>query len=363
MHIVYVGPVPPFRGGISQHGARVVAALSGAGHDVAVRSWGAQYPRALYPGEPRDAKAIPPAGARFDLNWYSPASWWRAGREARGADLLVFPWVTPVQAPAYRVMLGAAGATAAVALVHNPLPHERRAFDRPLTAGVLRRLRGAVVHAGTAREVLLSIAPGLPVVVVPLPPNLDLSPTPLPGRPPLRLLFLGFVRPYKGLDVAIEALAILRKDGMDATLTVAGEFWGPVDPWREQIHAAGLDGAVEIRPGYASDAETAALLSSHHLVVAPYRTATQSAIVPLAYAAGRPVAATTAGGLSEVVKEGVTGALALPGDAPGFAAAVRRVAENLPPMAANATKATTSWGDVAHAIIAIAGGGRRPGST
>jgi hypothetical protein len=97
--ITYIGPVPPFRGGIAQHGARTVQALIDAGRPVEVLSWARQYPKALYPGRERDPAAKPFPGARFLLRWWDPVSWVRAGRRARRGDLMVFPWVTPVQAP------------------------------------------------------------------------------------------------------------------------------------------------------------------------------------------------------------------------------------------------------------------------
>lgn len=353
MKLTYVGPVPPLRGAIAQHGAHVVEALREAGHQVEVVSWAAQYPRRLYPGEERDPQALPLAGARFTLRWWSPLSWWREGRAARVTELLVFQWVTPVQAPAYRVLLAAARPVPAVAIVHNPLPHERRFFDVPLTRAVLGRAHGALVHADSSREELHRLLPSLPAACVPMPTVLDLEPTELPPAPPYRLLFFGFVRPYKGLDVAIEATAELVARGLPVRLTVAGQFWGPVAPWQERVAAKGLDEVVELRPGYLSDADLAKLLAAHHLVVAPYRSATQSGVVPVAYAAGRPVAATRVGGLVEQVVDGETGTLAPPEDAKAFADAVERGLGMIEQLAAGAAAHTASWADVAAAVTAL----------
>ena len=107
MRIVYVGPVPPLPGGISQSGARFTGALRRAGHQVEIVSWSAQYPRLLYKGLARDKHAAAPDGAGFPLRWWAPWSWWNAGRSARGADLLVLPWASPAQALAYFVILAA----------------------------------------------------------------------------------------------------------------------------------------------------------------------------------------------------------------------------------------------------------------
>ncbi len=314
MRIVYVGPVPPRRGGISQYGARLVRALEAGNHDLIVLSWRQQYPRLLYPGEQADPQTVSFPGARFALRWNDPTSWWRAGRIARRAGLLVFPWVTPLQAPAYQVLLTAAGSTSAAAIVHNPVPHEQRPFDRLATRSVLRRLDGALVHTEASVAPLRELAPRLPAVMVPHPPNLYIRPVELPPAPPHRLLFFGHVRPYKGLDAALAALAKLAARGVPVELTVADQFWGPVEPWQEQAAMLGIADQVRLRPGYVADDEVGPLLAAHHLVVVPYHHATQPGIVPLAGAAGRGVVATAVGGLSEQVVEGVNGMLAPPGD-------------------------------------------------
>jgi glycosyltransferase involved in cell wall biosynthesis len=353
VRIVFTGPLPPLPGGISQHGAQLVRALAAEGHEVQAISWRAQYPRLLYRGQRVDPNATPFPGARHQMAWYDPGSWWRAGRAAHAADLLVLPWVTPVQAPAWRVLLAAARPTPAVAIVHNPIPHEQRPFDRALTRAVLGRLRGAVVHAQASVAPLGAIVPGLPVAAVPHPPNLEVPVAELPPAPPYRLLFFGLVRPYKGLDIAIDALAKLVARGVDAELVVAGEFWGPVEPWRRQVESAGLGERVRLRPGYVPDAEVGGLLAATHLVVAPYRHATQSGIVPIAGRAGRAVVATSVGGLAEQVVEGVNGTLAAPSDAAALAAAVERALAELPALSAGARRMTATWSDVADAVVKL----------
>ena len=248
MRIVYVGPVPPLPGGISHSGAELTAALRRAGHEVEIISWAAQYPRLLYKGSARDKGAVAPEGAEFVMRWWAPWSWWRAGRQARGADLLVLPWVTPAQAPAYCVVLAAARRVPRLVVVHNPYPHEPRALDTVLTRVVLRQADVLLAHSAAAAASISTLAPDVTVETAPLPPTLTITPQPLPPHPPYKALFFGLVRPYKGLDIAIDALAILRARGVPIELTVAGEFWEPVDPWNARIAAAGLTDAVHLHP-------------------------------------------------------------------------------------------------------------------
>ena len=332
-------------------------ALREASHEVEVLSWRAQYPSLLFKGEQVDVRAAEDAenGLRFPLRWWDPLSWRAAGRAASRADLLVFPWITAFQALSLRTLLATRGDTPAVALVHNALPHERQPFDRPLTRWILERVDGVLVHSeGVARE-LASFARVKRTVNVAFPPILDLEATPLPGTPPLRLLFLGFVRPYKGLAVALEALSVLRERGRDVRLTAAGDFWEPIETWVERVDALGLSDRVDLRAGYVSDEEMGALLARHHVLVAPYPSASQSGVVPLALAAGRPVVATRVGGLPEQVEGGLNGVLVEPGDAAAFAAGVERVADDLASFAAGARGRSPSWPDVVQALFEAGG--------
>lgn len=352
MHIVYVGSVPPIHGGIAQHGGCLVQALREADHRVDVISWRAQYPRLLFKGQQVDVRRAPnPLDARFELCWWNPLSLWRAGRAAARADLLVFPWITPFQAPHLRCLLAGAGRTPSVAFVHNSLPHEPHPLDRSLTRWVLRRVGSAAVHAERLRDDLRELAGLEDVRVVGFPSQLALEPTPLPPSPPLRLVFLGFIRPYKGLATAVDALALLRARGRDVTLTVAGEFWDPpVEEWRARLARAQIEEHVTLVPGYASDEAIAEHLRTHHLLVAPYDSATQSGVVPLALAAGRGVVATNVGGLPERVHEGRNGTLAPPRDPAAFADAIERAAQRVEELAEAAAADQVSWAEVANAV-------------
>jgi glycosyltransferase involved in cell wall biosynthesis len=112
---------------------------------------------------------------------------------------------------------------------------------------------------------------------------------------------------------------------------------------------------VELDLRYVPDEELTDLLARHHLVVLPYRSATQSGIVPLAHAAGRPVVATAVGGLVESVRDGVDGVLVPPDDAAALADGLERAAVDLAALAAGAAAVSTSWDDVATAVLQAAG--------
>jgi glycosyltransferase involved in cell wall biosynthesis len=286
--------------------------------------------------EPFDPTAYP-------LSWRRPDGWLRLGRRLRGgADVVVLVVVTPIQAPAYLGILRGLGARArrragsptVVALCHNVLPHERRPVDEPLIRAVLRQADAVLVHtdAEATRAAALTSAP---VRVAAMAPHLWAAPTrrvhpdapvprAAPDEPRRRLLFFGLVRPYKGLDVLLRALA----DGPpDVALTVAGEFWGGAEQTAALVTELGLADRVELRPGYVDAADVPGLFAAADALVLPYRAGTASQNVDLAHLHGRPVVATTVGTLPAAVADGVDGLLVAPDDPSALAAALRRLYE------------------------------------
>lgn len=362
MRITYLGPVPPLQGGIPQHGAQVVSALVRAGHEVHVEGWSALYPRRLYPVAEhiaptgsRPAFTTAPASVRTDMSWNKPWAWWAAGRRAAAGDLAVFPWWVPAQAPAVRTFLAAAGTVPRVAFMHDVVLPNRHRGDTALARFALAPVTGAVVHNSHIAAQVHDLLPGLDrrsVVTVAHPPNLAMTATDLPDRPPLRLLVFGHVRSYKGLDLVFDAMGELDRRGVDTRLTVAGQFWQPLGPWHQQVAARGLRDRVELRSGYVPDDDLDALFADHHLVVTPYRSASQSGVVPLAAAAGRPSVVTPVGGLPEQVTDGVDGVVAAAVGPVELADAIEAAAGRLDELAAGARRASTTWADVADAVVA-----------
>jgi glycosyltransferase involved in cell wall biosynthesis len=339
MKIAIVGPAFPYKGGGAHHTTELAHRLAAAGHDVTLESWKAQYPSFLYPGEQtiETPEGEPFPGTRRALAWYRPDGWVRAGRRLRSFDLVVLVVLSPVQIPAYLGMaygLGGLGGRRrggagprVVALCHNVLPHERKPYDMPLMRRLLKGADGALVHSAQQAQLARDLAPGTPVRTAGLPAHL---PTPggrlaqayagEPAEPWNRLLFFGIVRPYKGLDVLLRALSEVE----GVSLTVAGEFWGGVDDTRALISSLGLDGRVELRAGYVPAGEVPGLFANADALVLPYRTATASQNVFMAYEHGVPVIATRAGTLADHVRDGIDGVLCEPDDVDALTGALRR---------------------------------------
>ena len=331
MRIALVGPAHPYKGGGARHTTELAHHLAAAGHDVIIESWRAQYPSRLYPGQ---QTVNVPEGAPYPrtlrrLAWYRPAGWLAEGRRLRPADLVVFVLLTPLQVPPYLAIMSRLGRTPRTAVIcHNVLPHERRPGDVPLVRALLRRADTVLTHSAAQAAQARALAPGATVRAVTMPPHLPgknhgteraglsapaPAPVPRPAEPPapVRLLFFGIVRPYKGLDVLLRALA---QAPPHVTLTVAGEFWGDITKMDNLIAELGLAGRVTLRPGYVPADQIPALFGAADALVMPYREATASQNALLAFAHGVPVITTTAGALAEPVRDGVDGLTCAPDD-------------------------------------------------
>ena len=350
MRIGYVGSVPPLQGGISQHGGLLVEALRRQGHDVHVETWASQYPQALYKGGRQRHDGAWPPGTTARLRWWNPIGWLAAGRRLRDRDLLVFPWITPLQAPAIRAVRAAAGVPACF-VVHNTTPHESQPLVQPLTrwafGGAARLIVHTAVGAAHVRDLGLRVEP----VVSPMPPLVHVEPGPLPSPGPLRLLFFGFIRPYKGIEHLVDAVVALRSDGHDVALTIAGKSWGDTaDRIRESVAASGSGDHIVIRSEYIPDEELTDLFAAHHVVVLPYTSATQSGVTPIALAAHRPVVVTDVGGLAEQIRDGDNGVCVAPDDPAALAEGILRVAGDYDAFRDGAMRTDVSWSAMARAV-------------
>ncbi|MDH3241305.1 MAG: glycosyltransferase [Alphaproteobacteria bacterium] len=358
--IALIGPVPPYRGGIAQHTAMLSAALAGQA-DVLLLSFTRQYPRWLFPGASDiDPAAAPPAvpAPVYILDSLNPLTWRRAMKTitAFEPDFLLIPWWTVFWAGCFSYIAGAARRRGIPVrfLCHNVADHEAAGWKTRLARRVLSKGQCFIVHSAAERDMLIDLIPGARVTVHPHPVYTQF-PDPshaLPRRAGIELLFFGLIRPYKGLDVLVDAMG--RLGDRDLFLTVAGEFWAAKGEILSRIEKSGAGGRIEVIDRYLSDAEAADLFARADFAVLPYRSATGSGVVPLAYRYDTPVIASRVGGLPEVVLDGKTGLLVDPGSPESLAAALASLTpEMAQAMAAEIKtfKNSMTWESLAGAVI------------
>lgn len=309
MKISLIGPVYPYRGGISHHTMALANSLQKAGHKVEIFSFKTQFPGWLYPGaSDRDPSQNPlQVTASFILEPFSPWTWNKTIKEIlrQAPDLVIITWWTTFWAIPFSYLAASLKKRGVrqFFLIHNVLPHEKRFFDRFLAKLALGQGQGFLIQSEREMQKLKTlVANSRPVLVCPL-PNFNFFTQDrlnkkearrilgIPGDAPL-LLFFGVVRPYKGLTYLLEALSELSKKGMDARLAVAGEFWDDVRTYSGMIEKLGLQGCVLIDNRYIPNEKVSVYFSAADLFVAPYVDATQSASVKIALDFGLPMVVT-----------------------------------------------------------------------
>jgi len=343
-----VAAVYPLAAGGAQFNGAMAKAMARSGA-VDVLSWRRLYPPLLFRGQVVDTSTpVELPQASFVLDWHDPRTWRRAARRIVAFEpaAVVLPWLHPVMAPPYRYLLRHAPKTAArVVICHNVTLHEPVPGARWISRSALRHADLLVTHAPQQREELAELGLASTPVLEAFHPRFDaadLAPPPSGeacaaerarhGDPDLLLLTFGSIRPYKGVDLALDALA--RVDpALRVRLVIAGRSWGSARPLREQASRLGLDGRVEFRDRFVPNEEAALLFGAADASLLPYRSATQSGVVQLSFAYGTPVVATRVGGLPAAVEHGVDGLLSEP-DPDALASAIEELGSRREELAA-----------------------------
>jgi len=341
MNIAIIGPTHPYKGGIAKHTTELARRLEQAGHNVVIESWKHQYPW-FYPGTQRVARPeIPPFNnVRQSLSWRNPFSWLTAGRRLRQMDQIILVWWVPTfHGPIYRAISMAAGKKPAkTVLCHNVLPHESRPGDRWLAKQLMQKVNKILVHTQEQAQVAKQLTPR-PVAVTELPAVITKPATLPPYKVKHKLLFFGFIRPYKGVDVLLKALARVP----DVQLTIAGECWGGREQYDQLINDLGLQNRVHLQTDYVPEEAISDLILGADAVVLSYKHGTASFNVQLAHAHGRPVIATKTGSLPQHVRDGKDGLLCKPDDVEDLAKTIQEFYK--PGRAAQLAKGVKAEGD------------------
>jgi glycosyltransferase involved in cell wall biosynthesis len=324
-----------------------------------------QYPSWLYPGagdrDPAACPALPDSQALLD----PLAPWsWPVGRRralAVNADAWLLPYWTWAWAGWWRYLLGGRTRPPVVAVVHNPADHDAGRVQRLAARLVLGSCEALLTHGGELARRLRELYPGRPTAYHLIPPSPVAE---LPERDTARqemglertgrvALFLGLIRPYKGVDLLLEAMAELPAEE-DWRLVVAGEPWGDLgQALRRQVVELGLAERVRLELRWIPESELPTLLAAADVVVLPYREGSQSAVAPLAFGAGVPVVASGVGGLPELIADGDCGLIIEPGSVASIVEALSSLdADRLAELADGARRraSTITWDSYAATV-------------
>lgn len=335
--IVLIGPVYPYKGGISHNTSLLYRTLSKR-HEVRLISYKMQYPKLLFKKEQKDYQSdlFKIDSAEFLIHTANPVNIVSVGKQIKKSspDLVILQWWHPYFAPCYRILAGVLGKKIPILFIcHNVLPHESFPLDKQLTRAVLKKGSYYVVHAESDAEELLKLLPQADYKRNPLPVFNVFKSGNVTGEEARKmigeeqdaklLLFFGFVREYKGLKYLLKAMPLIKRQTEKVKLLVVGSFAGDKEDYMRLLREEEIEDCVRVIDGYIPDNEIEKYFLACDLVVLPYVSATQSGIVQIAYGFEKPVVVTNVGGLPDVVKEGRTGYVVEPQSPQALAEAIR----------------------------------------
>jgi D-inositol-3-phosphate glycosyltransferase len=328
MKIISLGPAYPYRGGPATFNDRLAQQFSAEGHTNEIVTFRLQYPRLLFPGKTQYTDGPAPEGVKITrrLNSVNPLNWILTGMRIKREkpDILLIRFWLPFLGPSLGTVARVVKSnnhTKVICIFDNVVPHEKRAGDKMLTKYFTGSIDGAIVMSQSVFDDLKKFRSDIPVKLSPHPlfdnygikinrvdalKSLDLDPE------NSYLLFFGFIRAYKGLDLLIEAFADKRLRNRKLKLLIAGEFYEDDSPYRELIKKFNLENDIIFHDHFIRDSDVALYFSVADLVVQPYRSATQSGVTQIAFHFEKPMLVTDVGGLREIVPHGKCGYVVKP---------------------------------------------------
>jgi glycosyltransferase involved in cell wall biosynthesis len=325
--IVIVGPAYPLRGGLASFNERLAQQFISEGNEVSIYTFSLQYPGFLFPGTTQYSTEPPPKGIRIKvaINSINPFNWLKVGNELRKAtpDIVVVRYWLPFLGPCLGTILRIVKKnrhTKIICIADNIKPHEKRPGDAAFTKYFIPPVDGFVTMSEKVMGDLRSLT-NKPAqqVVHPLYDNFGEQLSKQDARkhiglPPNEkiILFFGFIRHYKGLDLLLKAMAlpVLKQSGIK--LLIAGEFYEDRKLYDTLIEENELLPQLILKTDFIPDSQVKYFLSAADFVIQPYRNATQSGVTPLAYHFEKPMLVTNVGGLPDLVPDGKVGVVAEP---------------------------------------------------
>lgn len=336
--VIIIGPAHPLRGGLATFNQRLAKEFIDSGNDCSIYSYSLQYPSFLFPGKTQYSNEPAPDDLEINsvINSINPFNWIKIGNRLKKEkpDIIVVRFWLPFMGPALGTILRRVKKnkhTKIICIADNIIPHEKRIGDRSFTKYFLKSCDAFITMSEKVMDDLRKFQKTKPAKLVshPLYDNFGEIIFKESARKHLGLpeneniiLFFGFIRKYKGLDLLLEAMSALKnlkpetlnpeKSGQAIKLLIAGEFYEDEKTYKEQIEKLGIKDLLILKTDFIPDSEVKYYLCAADAVIQPYRSATQSGVTPLAYHFEKPMIVTNVGGLPSLVPDGKVGLVVEP---------------------------------------------------
>lgn len=328
--VIIIGPAHPLRGGLASYDERLARQFISMGYDTTIFTFSLQYPNFLFPGTTQYSSEPAPKDLdiKVCINSINPLNWVKIGNQLKSiksAIIIVRYWL-PVMGPCLGTILRIAKknkTSKIVCIADNIIPHEKRPGDLPFTKYFIKPVDAFITMSEKVMQDLKKLAPQKPVQTVLHPlydnfgevVNRDEARTKLGlNKEDKILLFFGFIRKYKGLDILLDAMKTIKQTHPNSNikLLIAGEYYEDGTFYKELITKNNIEDIVIQKTNFINDSDVRYYLCASNVVVQPYRSATQSGVTPLAYHFEIPMIVTNVGGLPSLVPDGKVGLVAEP---------------------------------------------------
>jgi len=371
--VIILGSAYPLRGGgISTFNERLARAFQDAGDEVTIYNFSLQYPGFLFPGKTQysDEEAPEDLIIITKVNSVNPFNWIKVGKEIRKLkpDLLIIRYWIPFMAPCLGTIANSVRKnkhTRVIAIADNVIPHEHRVGDAIMTKYFVKRVDGFVTMSRSVLKDLELFDTEKPRAFCPH-PLYDNFGDPIDKAEAKKILqldqdqkyilFFGFIRDYKGLDLLLKAFADKRLREYPLRLLVAGEFYTDPAPYNEIIRSAGLEDIVTMDNAFIPNSAVAKYFCASDLVAQPYKDATQSGVTQIAFHFDKPMVVTNVGALPEMVPHEKVGYVVDPDEkqiADSILAYFRDEKEQEFTTNVREEKKKYSWGNMIDAILSL----------
>lgn len=370
--VIIIGPAHPLRGGLATFNHRLAKEFITQGHDCSLYSFSLQYPNFLFPGKTQfsDENAPEEISIKTVINSVNPFNWLKVGRQLKreNADVIVVRYWLPFMGPALGTILRIARRknTKIVCIADNVIPHEKRPGDTLFTHYFIKSCDAFITMSEKVLADLrkFTTIKSASLVQHPLYDNFgplistDEAKEKL-GIPKEQkiILFFGFIRKYKGLDLLLQAFSrfIQQHPDQNYKLLIAGEFYEDENQYHTLIQELDLAPHLILRTDFIPDSEVRYYLCAADVLVQSYKNATQSGVTPLAYNFEVPMVVTNVGGLPDLVPHEKCGIVCEPEPA-AICEGIEKFyalgkAHFIPHLRDEKTK--YSWENIVNAIMAI----------
>ena len=331
LNIVIIGPAHPLRGGLASFNERLAKEFIAQNHPTSIYTFSLQYPSFLFPGTTQFSSEAAPKDLKINpcIHSVNPFNWIKVGRKLKKQkpDLIIVRYWLPFMGPCLGSILRIVKRnhhTKIICIADNIIPHEKRIGDHAFTRYFIKPIDAFITMSQKVLNDLTLFHVKKPAVFVPHPlyDNFGVKISQFEAREKLGIeqeipvvLFFGFIRKYKGLDLLFQAIKIINDTSTKKTaieFLIAGEFYEDRGPYEEMIRELGIEKSLIMRTDFIPDSEVKNYLCAADVVIQPYKNATQSGVTPLAYHFEIPMIVTNVGGLPALVPDNIVGLITEP---------------------------------------------------